>query len=99
MRSADVQAARSVRCGPGLPACRRHHITIRLEEHKPCEVVMVGDGRPTLHQDTDQGVRLLASPVVLMAICPTCPGSSAPDGYDAWGGDRALRTARRDQGT
>jgi hypothetical protein len=50
------------------------HVTIRLEEHKPCEVVMVGEGRPTLHQDTDQGVRLLASPVVLMAICPTCPG-------------------------
>jgi hypothetical protein len=29
------------------------HVTIRLEEHKPCEVVMVGEGRPTLHQDTD----------------------------------------------
>jgi hypothetical protein len=49
------------------------HVTIRLEEHKPCEVVMVGEGS-RLHQDTDQGVRLLASPVVLMAICPTCPG-------------------------
>ena len=50
------------------------HVTVRPGGRKPCKVVMVGEGRPTLHQDTDQGVRLLASPVVHMAICPTCPG-------------------------
>ena len=66
------------------------HVTIRLEEHRPCEVVMVGEGRPTLHQETVQGVRLLASPVV--GIMPTqrsplvsdpAPSSGAPQGGPA----------------